>query len=123
MASHQNFVDYVAEQLGEAGSIRSRKMFGEYGVYCDGIFFGVICEDQLFVKITPEAEAAFPGLPKAPPYEGARNYFLIEDIDNRESLAALVRLTCSVLRETPPKRKRKNMNFLFLTTGPESSTM
>lgn len=107
MGTHPDYAAYAAEQLSQAGNIRLRKMFGEYGVYCDGIFFGVICEDQLFVKITPEAEAAFPGLPKAPPYEGARNYFLIEDIDNQESLAALVRLTCSVLRETPPKRKRK----------------
>ena len=30
MASHQDFVDYVVEQLREAGAIRSRKMFGEY---------------------------------------------------------------------------------------------
>ena len=34
MASHQDFVDYVAEQLREAGAIRSRKMFGEYGLNC-----------------------------------------------------------------------------------------
>ena len=33
MASHQVFVDYVAEQLREAGSIRSRKMFGEYRLF------------------------------------------------------------------------------------------
>lgn len=105
MRTHPDFAAYAAEQLSQAGNIRLRKMFGEYGVYCDGIFFGVICEDQLFVKITLEAEAAFPGLPKAPPYAGARNYFLIEDIDNRESLAALVRLTCKALREMPPKRK------------------
>ena len=48
MASHQDFVDYVAEQLREAGTIRSRKMFGEYGLYCDGVFFAVICGDQFF---------------------------------------------------------------------------
>lgn len=107
MRTHPDFAAYATEQLSQAGNIQLRKMFGEYGVYCDGIFFGVICEDQLFVKITPEAEAAFPGLPKAQPYEGARNYFLIEDIDNWESLAALVRLTCKVLEETPPKRKQK----------------
>ena len=66
MASHQDFVDYVAEQLREAGTIRSRKMFGEYGLYCDGVFFAVICDDQFFVKVTPAGEAAFPNLPKAP---------------------------------------------------------
>ena len=46
MASHQDFVDYVVEQLREAGAIRSRKMFGEYGLYCDDVFFAV--DDQFF---------------------------------------------------------------------------
>ena len=70
MASHQDFVDYVAEQLREAGSIRSRKMFGEYGLYCDGVFFAVICGDQLFVKVTPAGEAAFPNCPRRRPTRG-----------------------------------------------------
>ena len=63
MASHPDFVNYVAEQLREAGAIRSRKMFGEYGLYCDDVFFAVICDDQFFVKPTPQGEAAFPNLP------------------------------------------------------------
>ena len=53
MASHPDFVNYMAEQLREAGAIRSRKMFGEYGLYCDDVFFAVVCDDQLFVKVTP----------------------------------------------------------------------
>ena len=52
MASHPDFVNYMAEQLREAGAIRSRKMFGEYGLYCDDVFFAVVCDDQLFVKVT-----------------------------------------------------------------------
>lgn len=106
MASHQDFVDYVAEQLREAGAIRSRKMFGEYGLFCDGIFFAVICGDQLFVKATPEGEAAFPDLPKAPPYEGARDYLWVEDVDDRDTMTALTRLTCLALQD-PPKKGRK----------------
>ena len=107
MASHQDFVDYVAEQLREAGSIRSRKMFGEYGLYCDDVFFAVICDDQLFVKVTPEGEAAFPNLPKAPPYEGARDSFLVEDVDDRDTMTALTRLTCLALQVQPKKTRRK----------------
>ena len=84
MASHPDFVNYAAEQLRDAGSIRSRKMFGEYGLYCDGVFFGVVCDDQLFVKITPPGEAAFPDLPKAPPYDGAKDSFLYTE-GSRES--------------------------------------
>ena len=99
MASHPDFVAYVAEQLQEAGTIRSRKMFGEYGLYCNEIFFAVICDDQLFVKITPQGEAAFPHLPKAPPYTGARDYLWVEDVENREQLVQLVCTTCQALRQ------------------------
>lgn len=106
MASHPDFVNYVAEQLREAGVIRSRKMFGEYGLYCDSVFFAVICDDQLFVKITPEGEAAFPDLPKAPPYEGAKDSFLVQDVENREQMTQLVRLTCLALQKQPKKRRK-----------------
>ena len=107
MASHADFVSYVAEQLREAGVIRCRKMFGEYGLYCDDLFFAVICDDQLFVKPTPEAEAAFPNLAKAPPYEGARDSFLVEDVENREQMTELVRITCEALRSGPQRKRRK----------------
>ena len=106
MASHKDFVDYVAEQLQEAGAIRSRKMFGEYGLYCDEVFFAVICDDQLFVKVTPAGEAAFPNLPKAPPYEGARDSFLVEDVENREQMTELTRITCLALQAQPKKRRK-----------------
>ena len=106
MASHQDFVDYVAEQLREAGAICSRKMFGEYGLYCDGIFFAVICDDQLFVKVTPAGEAAFPQLPKASPYEGAKDYIWVEVVDDRDTLTALTLLTCLALQAQPKKRRK-----------------
>lgn len=107
MASHQDFVDYVAEQLREAGAIRSRKMFGEYGLYCDDVFFAVICDDQFFVKVTPQGEAAFPNLPKAPPYEGAKDSFLVEDVENRKLMTELTRITCEALKSKPQKTRRK----------------
>lgn len=106
MASHPDFVNYVAEQLREAGAIRSRKMFGEYGLYCDGVFFAVICGDQLFVKVTPQGEGAFPDLPKAPPYEGARDYIWVENVEDRNTMAALTRLTCLALQAQPKKRRK-----------------
>ena len=35
MASNQNFVDFVIEQIDFQGEITARKMFGEYGVYAE----------------------------------------------------------------------------------------
>lgn len=107
MASDRGFVDYVTEQLQGAGSVRARRMFGEYGLFCDGLFFAVICTDQLFIKPTAAARSAFPDLPMAPPYEGAKDYILVEDIDDSETLTALTSLTCEALRaEERPKRRK-----------------
>ena len=104
MASHEDFVIYTVEQMEKAGDIYFRKMFGEYGIYCDGLFFAVVCEDQLFVKITSGGESMFPGLSRIPPYKGARDYFLVEDIEDRQMLKELVCITCKELA----KMKGKN---------------
>ena len=42
MASTREYVEFVAGQLSGAGAITYRKLFGEYGLYCDGKFFGTV---------------------------------------------------------------------------------
>lgn len=106
MASKEEFVRYVADQLRDAGEISTRKMFGEYGVYLDGKIFALIFEDQLFVKITEAGKKMRPDLEEKPPYEGAKNYLLVEDIDDREALTEFVRATCRELPAPKPKKPR-----------------
>lgn len=107
MASRKEFVAYVADQLREAGEITCRKMFGEYGIYCNGLFFAVICGDQLFVKITEGGKNLAPQLPQVPPYEGAKPYFLVENVDDRAFLAELTTVTCRELPPPKPKKRRE----------------
>lgn len=107
MASKPEFVQYIAEQLHGAGCITYRKMFGEYGMYCDGKIFALICDNQLFIKITDAGRRFCPELQEAAPYEGAKNYFLIEDVDNRDTLVSLVTITCTALPEPKPKKRRR----------------
>ena len=107
MATDRGFIEYVTEQLQGAGSVRAKRMFGEYGLFCDGLFFAVVCADQLFIKPTEAARSAFPDLPMAPPYEGAKDYILVEDIDDTETLTALASLTCEALRDSERPKRRK----------------
>ena len=104
MASQQSTVDYICDQMSDAGDISSRKMFGEYGVYCDAKFIGTICDDTLFLKVTKEAQKLEPSLELAPAYEGAKPSLQIpvEILDDTVRLAALVR---KVHRTLPAKRK------------------
>jgi hypothetical protein len=41
-----------------------------------------------------------------PPYEGAKPYFYIADVDDHDYLSALVRETCRHLPEPKPKKKK-----------------
>ena len=107
MASTLEFVTYVTDQLNGAGTITFKRMFGEYGLYCDQLFFGTVCNDQLFIKITPDVEKWMPECPKAPPYKGAKDCFLIEDLDDRERLAHIVSLTCEHLPKPKPRKAKK----------------
>lgn len=106
MASQQNFVDFVVEQIQKVGTISTKKMFGEYGIYADDRIFGVICDNKLFIKPT-KAGRDFIGDPvEMPAYEGAKPSFLIkEKIEDKDWLSELVRIT---LKELPaPKAKNK----------------
>ena len=43
-----------------------------------------------------------------PPYEGAKPYFFIEEVDDHEYLSSLVKVTCAQLPMPKPKVKRKD---------------
>jgi TfoX/Sxy family transcriptional regulator of competence genes len=103
MASDQTFVDFVVDQFEAKLGVTQRKMFGEYGLHSNGTFFGLICDNQLFIKPT-SAGRAFIGEPtEAPAYPGAKPSFLIESqLEDAEWLSELVRRTVAEL--PPPKR-------------------
>ena len=104
MASSVDFVQYVADQCAVAGEIAVKKMFGDYGIYCDGKIFGLICDDKFYLKPTDEVRPLLRTITLRPPYDGAKDYFYIEDVDDRDYLSALVKETCKVL---PMPRKRR----------------
>ena len=39
-----------------------------------------------------------------PPYDGAKDYFFIEDVDDRDYVSELVRVTCKELSMAKPKK-------------------
>ena len=107
MASDQKFVDFVVDQIENAGEITAKKMFGEYGIYSDGKIFGLICDNKLFVKPTKSGREFIGNVVEAPAYEGAKPSFLIEDkIEDREWLSELIRISVKELPMPKPKKKK-----------------
>ena len=106
MASNADFVQYIADQCSGAGEIIVRKMFGDYGIYCDGKIFGLICDNGFYLKPTDAVRPMLREVALRPPYDGAKDYFYITDIDDRDYLSAIVRETCKALPEPRPKKKK-----------------
>lgn len=108
MATNQKFTDFIIEQIENAGEITAKKMFGEYAIYSDGKIFGLICDNQLFMKPTKAGREFIEDLKEAPPYPGAKMYFLIDDkIDDRKWFSELVRISVKELPEPKPKKAKK----------------
>lgn len=103
MASSLSYVEFVVEQMSGAGTVTYKRMFGDYGLYCGGKYFGCVCDDRALVKITPAGEALLPDCPKGIPYNGGRE-MLLPDVEDQEALAELVRVTCAAL---PAKKSGK----------------
>lgn len=107
VSSQQKTADYIAEQCAGAGTITTRKMFGEYGMYCDGKVMAFICDDQLFIKPTKAGRDYLGEVTEAEAYPGSKMYFRIDGDrwDDAEWLAGLVKVTADAL--PVPKAKVK----------------
>jgi DNA transformation protein len=46
-----DYLAYVLEQLALLGGVSSRRMFGGAGLYCDELFFGLIADDTLYLRV------------------------------------------------------------------------
>lgn len=56
-ASRDTFRDFVSEQLG--GDVVFRRMFGGYGLYLEGVFFGIVMKGRLFFKTSPRSRQEY----------------------------------------------------------------
>lgn len=109
MATKQSTIDYIEDQLSEVAGIHSRKMFGEYALYCGDKVVALVCDGKLFVKITePGREYVGDAYEEGIPYPGAKPYMYIDEdlIDDREWLSELVRVTEAALPLPKPKKKK-----------------
>jgi len=109
MASRQSTVDFIVEQASAAGVVSSRKMFGEYALFCDGKLVALICDDQLFVKPTKAGRAYIGDPSEASPYRGAKPSFVIsgEKWDDADWLAGLFKVSAAEL-PVPVKNKPRS---------------
>ncbi|MBR0280406.1 MAG: TfoX/Sxy family protein [Oscillibacter sp.] len=107
MASAREYLDFILEQLSELDGISYRPMMGEFLLYYHGKLFGGIYDNRLLVKPVQAAIRYLQNVSYETPYPGAKEMILADDVDNKESLAGLIRAMYPELPE--PKRKTRSL--------------
>lgn len=116
-APPSDFVQMVCELLAPMGDVTVRRMFGGYGIYCDGVFFALVADEVLYFKVDDGNRADYETL-------GLRPFKPLDDkpvtlsyypppesaLDEQDELLRWARLAfAAAVRaavEKKPKRKR-----------------
>ena len=96
MATTKDYRDYILEQLNLLDNITCKSMMGEYLLYYNGLLFGGIYDDRLLVKIVDSNKKY--NMQESIPYENAKPMYLVDDVDNQETIRDIVLDTCKGLK-------------------------
>lgn len=102
MASSKEYLEFVLEQLSGLDTLCYRPMMGEFILYVDGKVVGGIYDDRLLVKSTPYSRSISPSMSLESPYEGAKEMFLVDRVEDGRFLKKLL---LGVAAELPRKKK------------------
>lgn len=109
MATDATTIDFLLDQLGpRRARYSTRRMFGEYCLYRDGLPVAFVCDDVLFLKDTLDGRAAVATAmtPEyGPPYPGAKPYLRVspDRWDDSDWLYEVLERTAAAL--PPPKAR------------------
>ena len=102
MATALDFIEFVCERIADVGSVRHKKMFGEYMVYVNDKPILLVCDNTVYVKMLPQLSEIMSQSERGVPYSGAKEHYVL-DIENEYLAREAVRILESV---TPFPKKR-----------------
>ena len=97
MATTKDYKDFILDELSLLDGITYRKMMGEYLLYYNEVLFGGIYDNRLLVKIV-ESNKKY-NMRQSIPYDCAKPMYLVDDVNNKESLRNIILDTCKDLKE------------------------
>jgi TfoX/Sxy family transcriptional regulator of competence genes len=105
MATDADFIAYIEEQAALGARLAHRRMFGEFALYVDDKVVAFACDNSLFVKPSAAAARLAPDLPQRPPYPGAKDYPVADELlDDADRLRELLLETAALMPAPKPKK-------------------
>ena len=94
---NSSFKDFVLEQVGDLGDLQCRYMFGDWGLYCDEVFFAIVAEGRLYFRTDSASRQDYLEMGMEPfrpnPGQTLKSYYEVpvDVIEDRERLTAWAR--------------------------------
>ena len=105
MASTEDYIKFVCEQIRGVGEISYRKMFGEYMIYVNAKPILGVCNNTVYVKMLDVIKEEMEGALTGHPYAGAKDHYIL-NIDDSEFSKRIVCLIEPVIPIPKPKKKK-----------------
>jgi len=105
MASTQEFIEFVYEQIIGTWEIRYKKMFGEYMVYINNKPILLVCNNTVYIKKLEAVEELMRDSDTGIPYKGAKEHYIL-DIDNKSLSIEIIKILEPITPLPKPKKKK-----------------
>ncbi len=111
MSTSPATIDHIVDTLADL-PLTSRKMFGEYALYWNGIIVAFVCDDTLFIKPTPSTLAVLPNAERGPAYPGSKDYIIGSEVLDDPELCIRALRAVAADAPTPKAKKPKPVSAL-----------
>ena len=107
MKASPEYLDFIMDRLSSIGGIRSRAMFGGYGIFCGDSMFALIAEDTLYFKVNESNQAIYKKA-QSKPFPHGISYWEVpaEVIEEDSKLLDWANLSMDIARSAPKKRRK-----------------
>lgn len=105
-----DFAEYVVKDLlAEVKGVTSRAMFGGFGLYKDGVIFGILVDDEVYFKVGDSNRKKYEEAKSRPfTYKNARgkaiamSYWEVpaDVLEDREAIARWAEESCKISRRS-----------------------
>ena len=116
MVASDSFAEFLREQLAPVGRVTMRRMFGKTGVFCDGLMFGMVTDNMLYLRVDDHNRAAFKEAESFPPLSYEKqggtidlSFWRVPEhlLDEPDELVNWVRAALAAAHRVAAKRERK----------------
>lgn len=107
MKASPEYLNFIMDKLSPIGGIRSRAMFGGYGIFYEGSMFALIAEDTLYFKVN-ESNRAMYKKAQSRPFPHGISYWEVptEVIEENSKLLDWANLSIGIAQKIAKKRSK-----------------